>query len=144
MFDTMTADAKSREENARAIIAEAARVLRRPMTIGEKAASSFRQLQGGAEEEGDHVTTMVSHRRRHHSSSSRSSSAGGEYLIFSTFRPDDREKSMLQLLERTAEERDQDHSAPAFSIRVEELRECGPPFEIPDQPFPYLYRLGRL
>ena len=139
MFDTMTADAKSREENARAIIAEAARVLRRPMIIGEKAASSLRQLQEGAEEEGDHVTTMVSR-----SSSSSSSSAGGEYLIFSTFRPDDREKSMLQLLERTAAEQDQDHAAPAFAIRVEELRECGPPFEIPDQPFPYLYRLRRL
>ena len=69
---------------------------------------------------------------------------GGEYLIFSTYGPTDPSKDMLELLRRSAEEAAQCYGGhPCLSVAVEELRACGPPFEIPDQPFPFLYRLRR-
>lgn len=57
-------------------------------------------------------------------------STNGEYLIFSTFGPADRDKNMAALLQH-----------PGFDLAVEELP--WPPLEIPDQPSSFLWSLKR-
>jgi ubiquinone/menaquinone biosynthesis C-methylase UbiE len=57
-------------------------------------------------------------------------SADGEYLIFSTFGPGDRDKDMFALLQH-----------PDFDLAVEILP--WPPLEIPDQPSSFLWSLKR-
>ena len=128
MFDTMTAADDVRKANAAAIVSEAARVLRRPAKSAAGAAAAAAAATSGAEKR----------------------LSGGEYIIFSTFGPNDPVKNTLALLrssiptEASLSLLSSSSSSLTLSVEVEELRDCGPPFEIPDQPFPFLYRLRRL
>jgi hypothetical protein len=132
MFDTMTAADDVRKANAAAIVSEAARVLRRPAKSAAGAAAAAAAATSGAEKR----------------------LSGGEYIIFSTFGPNDPVKSTLALLRSSipteaslslsSSSSSSSSSSLTLSVEVEELRDCGPPFEIPDQPFPFLYRLRRL
>ncbi len=132
MFDTMTAADDVRKANAAAIVSEAARVLRRPAKSAAGAAAAAAAATSGAEKR----------------------LSGGEYIIFSTFGPNDPVKNTLALLRSSipteaslslsSSSSSSSSSSLTLSVEVEELRDCGPPFEIPDQPFPFLYRLRRL
>ena len=133
MFDTMTAADDVRKANAAAIVSEAARVLRRPAkSAAGAAAAAAAAATSGAEKR----------------------LSGGEYIIFSTFGPNDPVKNTLALLRSSipteaslslsSSSSSSSSSSLTLSVEVEELRDCGPPFEIPDQPFPFLYRLRRL
>jgi hypothetical protein len=131
MFDTMTAADDVRKANAAAIVSEAARVLRRPAKSAAGAAAAAAATSGAEKR-----------------------LSGGEYIIFSTFGPNDPVKSTLALLRSSipteaslslsSSSSSSSSSSLTLSVEVEELRDCGPPFEIPDQPFPFLYRLRRL
>ena len=130
----MTAADDVRKANAAAIVSEAARVLRRPAksAAGAAAAAAAAAATSGAEKR----------------------LSGGEYIIFSTFGPNDPVKNTLALLRSSipteaslslsSSSSSSSSSSLTLSVEVEELRDCGPPFEIPDQPFPFLYRLRRL
>ena len=131
MFDTMTAADDVRKANAAAIVSEAARVLRRPAKSAAGAAAAVAATSGAEKR-----------------------LSGGEYIIFSTFGPNDPVKNTLALLRSSipteaslslsSSSSSSSSSSLTLSVEVEELRDCGPPFEIPDQPFPFLYRLRRL
>ena len=128
----MTAADDVRKANAAAIVSEAARVLRRPAKSAAGAAAAAAAATSGAEKR----------------------LSGGEYIIFSTFGPNDPVKNTLALLRSSipteaslslsSSSSSSSSSSLTLSVEVEELRDCGPPFEIPDQPFPFLYRLRRL
>jgi len=119
MFDSITADADTRQEAARRVVAEAARVLR----------------PGGECVLPLHLASLVSLDPL--GAFSRSSVTHApltgfivRYLIFSTFGPDATDKDMRALL-----------AHPLLVMVLETIPR--PPMEIPDQPCSYLWRLQR-